>query len=343
MRLRSTCRNCLCFIGLSLCVLLSLASHADDNRLRFLELNERGHSQVEINWRGATTPANTNRPALSLGACQTLTVDSPSPTNRKQLWRCASPIGGSQLNIANDPGAPAQATLIRINWQSGETQNLLLPAGESSIQLPESVGVDSVSARYFVYGFEHILIGFDHLLFIACLVIIAGRFKTLLITVTGFTLAHSITLALSVLQIATVSVVAIEALIALSIVFLATELIRNNRSKLTWRHPVSVSSSFGLLHGFGFAAVLNDLGLPSAELGKALLFFNVGVEVGQLAFIAGLLCCRHLLTKALLRSSSTGSLVGATAGTASGLWQLLIGYGVGSLASFWVFERLVIQ
>ena len=156
--------------------------------------------------------------------------------------------------------------------------------------------VTTVAVQYTWLGMEHIWIGFDHLLFVLCLIWIAGSLRRILITITGFTLAHSVTLALSALQIVVLPVPPIEAVIALSVLFLATEIARGeggfNGAKgangasgaLTWRYPIAVSSTFGLLHGLGFAAVLNEIGLPQTELVTGLVFFNVGVEIGQVVF-----------------------------------------------------------
>ena len=119
----------------------------------------------------------------------------------------------------------------------------------------------SVAQTYAGLGIKHILLGFDHLLFLICLLFIAGTGKRIFITITGFTLAHSLTLVLSALNIVKLSIAPVEAIIALSIVFLATEIAKGRRNTLTWRYPVTVSASFGLLHGFGFAAVLNEIGL----------------------------------------------------------------------------------
>ncbi len=128
-------------------------------------------------------------------------------------------------------------------------------------------------------------------------------------------------------------VAAVEAAIALSIVFIATELVRARRDSLTWRHPIAVSTSFGLLHGFGFAAVLREIGLPQTELPVALLFFNLGVEVGQLSFVAVCIVLGDLLRRAWVSLPPPGRLRSAVVRPA--------GYAVGSLASFWLFERLV--
>ena len=155
----------------------------------------------------------------------------------------------------------------------------------------------------------------------------------MLVTITGFTIAHSITLALSALQWVRLPVPPVEAVIALSIVFLATEIVKENKYTLTWRHPIAVSSSFGLLHGFGFAAALAEIGLPQTELLTGLVFFNVGVEVGQVAF-----ACVALLVIALLKYCMALWLV-------RNRWEKRFGhvpaYAIGTVASYWLVERCV--
>ena len=140
------------------------------------------------------------------------------------------------------------------------------------------------TARDYVYlGVQHILLGYDHLLFLLLLLFIARR--SIIITITGFTLSHSLTLGLAALDYVRVSIPAVEVLIALSIIFLAAEIIRPKRNTLVWRYPFWVTTLFGLIHGFGFASVLKDIGLPQNDLVLGLAGFNIGVEIGQILFI----------------------------------------------------------
>jgi hydrogenase/urease accessory protein HupE len=180
---------------------------------------------------------------------------------------------------------------------------------------------------------QHIWQGNDHLLFIACLVLIAGSWRRILITITGFTLAHSITLALAALELVRVPVPPVEAVIALSIVFLAREIALDRRDTLTWRHPIAVSSSFGLLHGFGFASALSDIGLPQTEIPAALLAFNVGVEIGQVVFVATILSIFWLVTQSLkkLKFDSVNWLLNI---------EKPMAYTVGTITMFWTVERI---
>jgi hydrogenase/urease accessory protein HupE len=231
---------------------------------------------------------------------------------------------------------PSVSTLLRVNWASGESHSVLASPNEATIALPAPETTGGVAGEYFVLGVEHILLGYDHLLFVACLVLIAGTLRRMLVTITGFTIAHSITLALAALQLVRVPVPPIEAAIALSVVFLATELVRDRRATITWRYPIAVSASFGLLHGFGFASVLSEIGLPQVEVPTALLFFNIGVEVGQIAFVLALvsaflsaaLALRHLGASTFLARMRPYPL------------QRTAGYGVGVLASVWLIDRV---
>ena len=182
--------------------------------------------------------------------------------------------------------------------------------------------------RFLRLGVFHILEGVDHLLFLFALFVIVVGFGRLIKTVTAFTVAHSITLALAALGIVNVPQVATEAVIALSILFLAAEIVRtrSGRTGLTARYPWAIAFAFGLIHGLGFAGALTQIGLPEHEVPLALLMFNVGVEAGQIAFlvaVAALLAGLYRLPLPTFRGS----------------WRF-IPYGVGSVAAFWTIERV---
>ena len=200
---------------------------------------------------------------------------------------------------------PALTSLIVFKPFEAEPIQVFSGPEKTTVDIPVSTSAGTVAKQYTVAGIEHILIGTDHLLFVLCLMIIAGSFKRLLLTVTGFTIAHSITLSLATLDIFRLPTELVELLIALSIVLLAVEIIKHNRAEagelpsFTWRYPVSASSAFGLLHGFGFAVVLQELGLPASMKVHALLFFNIGVELGQLLFIAAVLVLIFILMRSI--------------------------------------------
>ena len=186
----------------------------------------------------------------------------------------------------------------------------------------------NAAKRYTLLGIEHILVGLDHLLFVAGLVLIVSGIWPLVKTITAFTLAHSLTLALATLGFFNLPPKPVEAAIALSIVFLAMEIIRGwqGRTSITHRKPWLVAFGFGLLHGLGFAGALSEIGLPPPEIPVALLFFNIGVEIGQLIFVFFILLNKAIFTRM---------------GRAWPSWSRLVPvYMIGTIACYWLFERM---
>ena len=218
--------------------------------------------------------------------------------------------------------------LVRIESADGSVRNALLTPSSPSFIVPVQPGPLMVLRAYVGLGIEHILFGIDHLLFVLCLLLLVRGIRKLLATVTAFTLAHSITLAAATLGFIRVPAAPVEATIALSIVFLASELVRGaaGRGTVTRSDPWLIAFSFGLLHGLGFAGALAEVGLPQGEIPLALFSFNVGVELGQLAFVAAVLSLALLIRAVSLR-------LPAWAPNAAG-------YAIGSVAMFWVFARL---
>jgi hydrogenase/urease accessory protein HupE len=189
-----------------------------------------------------------------------------------------------------------------------------------------------VVRTYTILGIEHILSGFDHLLFVLALVLLVQGTRRLLATITAFTAAHSLTLAGATLGWVHVPGPPVEASIALSIVFVASEIVhtRQGRYSVTQHYPWVVAFTFGLLHGFGFAGALAEVGLPQSSIPIALLFFNVGVEIGQLMFVGAALIVIAVGWRAAqrLRLSQT-----------AWLWRIAP-YAIGGLASLWLVERV---
>ncbi|MGB5349963.1 MAG: HupE/UreJ family protein, partial [Polyangiales bacterium] len=242
---------------------------------------------------------------------------------------------GTALQIRYPAFNPSVSALVRVSRRSGQTHSLLASPEETELIIPEVESFGAVARDYLTLGVKHILGGYDHQLFLVCLMLIAGTGRRILITITGFTIAHSITLALSALGLVRVPIPAVEAAIALSIVFLAVEIVRGDQDSLTYRYPIAVAASFGLLHGFGFAAVLGETGLPQTEIPAALLFFNVGVELGQIAFVLAVVLVYQLIRFAgrtlMDRDLSIAALRPLQAPAA---------YAVGILASFWMIQRV---
>lgn len=218
---------------------------------------------------------------------------------------------------------------VNIQLLDGQSYALMLQPNQPKAQIPLKATRWGVAKQYLILGIEHILIGFDHLLFVLGLMLLIPSLPKLIQTITAFTLAHSITLALAALQLFSLPQAPVEACIALSIVFLAKEYLSvlNDKPSYTAEHPWLVALSFGLLHGFGFAGALREIGFPQLQVPTALVSFNVGVEVGQLMFVAVLLLV-YVIWKRI------------NAQTQSWPYKILP-YAIGSIGMFWLIERVL--
>ncbi|MGE0668839.1 MAG: HupE/UreJ family protein [Sphingomonadales bacterium] len=322
---------------LLVCLLAALSgAHAHDSRPVVIGITEQDGGLYSVT---VTTPPSVpvfNIPSVALPEdCSRLGEGRPVEPSlvARALYRCEKGLGGAELALTWPKFNPSLSTMVRMDWRSGETRSLVAPPEETGIRVPDPESAAGISGQYFRLGVEHILLGYDHLLFLACLLLIARTGRRILIVVTGFTLAHSVTLALAALGVVRIPVPPVEAVIALSIVFLATEIARKRRDTITWRYPIAVSSSFGFLHGFGFAAVLAEIGMPQTEVPLALLFFNIGVEAGQLMFIGALVL-------AMLAAQWVSGKARMAPERLLGKMERPVAYGVGALAAFWMIERL---
>ena len=219
--------------------------------------------------------------------------------------------------------------LVSIKKSDGIQYSSRIKPSNPSYLIPVTPDRFSVIKTYLLLGFEHILLGIDHLLFVLALLLLTKGFRRIVKTITAFTIAHSITLSFAALGFVGLPSAPVEAVIALSIVFLAVELVHylNGRKGLTVRYPWVVAFTFGLLHGFGFAGALVNLGLPQTDIPLSLLFFNIGVELGQLAFVIAAIGVIWLLGKIKFNWPN---------------WvEKVPPYAIGSLASFWMIERIV--
>jgi hydrogenase/urease accessory protein HupE len=236
------------------------------------------------------------------------------------------PLAGTKLSIRGLPRTTIDV-LANLNLLDGQKHTFLLHPTSPEVVLPREPSKWGVVGTYTVLGVEHILLGIDHLLFVfALLLIIDGR-RRLVGTITAFTLAHSTTLALSTLGYVSLPGPPVEAVIALSIALVAIDILRKRHgaNPVTARWPWMVAFVFGLLHGFGFAGALGDIGLPQQAIPLALLFFNVGVELGQLCFIGVVLAGAAVFQRLPLRLPE---------------WSRAVPpYAIGSLAMFWVIQR----
>jgi hypothetical protein len=306
---------------------------AHEVRPAYLELRETAPETYDVLWK---VPARGGNMRLSLQ------IEFPSDTNvttsrtlfaneaSTERWSVKRPNGltGGTIHIA---GLTATMTdvLVRMECLDGTTQVTRLTPSAPSFVVEPAPRALAVASTFTVLGIEHILLGLDHLLFVlGLLLIVDQRWGLLFKTITAFTLAHSITLALATLGFVHVPQAPVEAVIALSIMFVACEIIhqRQGQSGLTERWPWVVAFAFGLLHGFGFAGALSEVGLPQNHIPAALFFFNVGVEIGQLAFITVVLGFIALVRRIPLRVPRWA--------------ELIPPYAIGSIAMFSVVQRV---
>jgi hydrogenase/urease accessory protein HupE len=318
----------------------SSGARAHESRPLYIEVTEKAPLVFSVQWKIPPSVDVRNAPEILMAeGCIAATGKAAGQTGRgsvrRQTYRCEVDPAGTALQIRYPLFNPSVSALVRVSRQSGAKHSLLASPEQTEVIIPETESFGSVARDYLSLGIRHILEGYDHLLFLVCLMLIAGTWRRILITITGFTLAHSITLALSALGIVRVPVPAVEAAIALSIVFLAVEIVRGNKKSLTYRYPIAVSSSFGLLHGFGFAAVLGETGLPQTEIPIALLFFNLGVELGQILFVLGVIAAYQLARLAAQAFAGYDLSI-------DGLrpLQTPAAYAVGILGSFWMIQRV---
>lgn len=302
---------------------------AHDSRPLFIEIAEREGGRVELRSVAPGAVPRDNAPLVTLGApCIEISHERADPRRQRALYACA--LDDASIAIDWPSFNPSISTLVRVVYSSGETKTAILDPSQSEWRAPPPESVAGVSRSYFRIGVGHIFGGIDHLLFLAGLLIVSGSLRRTLITVTGFTIAHSLTLALVALGLIRVSVPATEAAIALSIIFLATEIARGDRTTLAWRRPLLVAVAFGLIHGAGFAAALKEIGLPKAETIAALLFFNIGVEAGQIAIIAA----------AFAGATIVRSIYSAANPAREDRFRLAAGYALGVISAYWFIERV---
>lgn len=330
-------RRCLALLVL----IAALPAQAHDARPNFVQVTEAEPYTFSVSWKVPASVPGRGLPYPTLpDDCtferQPAWQQAGAEYIGQQVFQCDQPLSGRVVGIEFPVINPSLSTLYKVNLASGEEHVRILGPGETEWTVPSAENRLAVAAEYTILGIEHIWIGVDHLLFVACLVFIARTARRLLITITGFTVAHSITLALSTLDVVRVPTPPIEAAIALSVVFMAWEIAKRDATSLAYQFPVAIAVSFGLLHGFGFAAVLRDIGLPQTELPTALLFFNVGVEIGQILFVLTLLIGFYLLRPALSRLTGPAT-------DHNICWSRLTvpaSYLVGSIASFWLIGRV---
>ncbi|GGO79318.1 membrane protein [Marinobacterium nitratireducens] len=327
-------RKLYCWLVLLGGLLLAGVTSAHEVRPAYLELRQVAGDTYDVLWK---VPARGDD--LRLGIYVrfpdgTEAVSEPAAVLDGgayiESWRVRREGGlaGQRVGIAGLPATRIDV-LVRVIGEGGATQTERLLPDNPGFVVASTPSAWGVASSYLGLGVEHILLGVDHLLFVLTLVLLVTGWKRLLGTITAFTLSHSLTLVAATLGLLQVPGPPVEACIALSIAFVAAEIVRGRQGGapgLTARAPWLVAFAFGLLHGLGFAGALADLGLPQQAIPLALLFFNLGVELGQLAFIAVVLSFMAGLRRLPLPATGWG-------------WRLAP-YSIGAVSMFWLLERL---
>jgi hydrogenase/urease accessory protein HupE len=310
-------------------------AHAHEVRPAYLQIDEVGPGRYQLLWRtpvlaGMRLPVVLRLPDEIHDVIEPAAQELSDSLVERRLFDAGSQgLAGRRIEFV---GLQATLTdvLVRVQMLDGTHSSTLVRPSQPWVDITTSRGPFGVAGAYLMHGTEHILFGYDHLLFVLALILIVRSTRMLLLTVTAFTVAHSITLSLATLGVMHVPGPPVEATIALSILLLACEIVRSGqgRASLTAKWPWLVAFSFGLLHGFGFASALTEIGLPQGDIPLALFAFNVGVEIGQLIFTAVILgalrCARLIRLPAVVESHA----------------RTVTTYAIGIMAAYWFVERL---
>ncbi len=320
-------------VGLILVAVIAVrtAAHAHEVRPGYLEITAQSETDYLVKWKA---PVRMGRPIAvepafpngCLVAGEVTRVQDATALVTVYELECEASLGGATV-VMNGLDATLTDVLIRFQPDAGRLQTARVTPDAPALQLSAKSNAWDVATTYFWLGVEHILSGIDHLLFVLALVLLITGLRRLVETITAFTLAHSVTLIATALGWISLPPAPVEAVIALSIVFLAREIVlkRAGRERLSERRPWLVALAFGLLHGFGFAGALSAIGLPQDSVPVALLMFNLGVEAGQLVFVSAVLLALWGLRRAIARPMIDG----------------LASYGIGIAASVWLIERVL--
>ena len=312
--------------------LFALPSSAHEGRPIHIQLTELEGNRFDVRWKIPPVLRASEVPVIHLMGANCQSTGATSALAGRQLHACDGLP--RSVSIEFPEFNPALSTLLEFNKWDGAQHNLFVGPEVRLIELPEEQSFALVARQYLVAGFDHILEGFDHLLFVFCLLFVVGSFRGIFWAVTGFTLGHSVTLGLTALYGWSLPGEFVEPLIAFSIAMLAAEKLLadkspDNEKPFVMKHPAMVASAFGLLHGFGFGGALAEIGLPYGYSLTALAFFNIGVELGQIAFIVAVLLVGKIAQSALRLEAPQRATVAK-----------VFLYPAGILAGFWTVERV---
>jgi len=322
-------------LGLWLTALMALLgpllapAAAHEARPIYIELTETAPQTYSMRWKIPPVMPTRDLPSITLSGCTLQAGTEGKALIGQANYLCAAKP--SQI-ILDFPGAnPVLSTLVRTAALDGFEESRITGPEETLVPVPTKQSFWEVASGYSFNGVDHILEGYDHLLFVLCLMLLAGSLKRILITVTGFTLGHSITLGMSALAGWSLPPSFVEPLIAFSILMLAVEVTKGKTDTLAYRFPALIATGFGLLHGFGFGGALAEIGLPQGMHIQALAFFNIGVEIGQVLFV--------LVAYAFYQITRRASQIVKTQTRPEALKPLVM-YPAGFIAAYWTIERV---
>lgn len=314
-------------------LVLTVPAAADELRPGYMAFTQHSATDWSLAWklpmRGGLTPQSS--PLLpkgcALGETPQRMIAGGAVETRAQV-RCTGNVAGGEIGMSA-MAASQTDILVRVAPLGRPVQALRLTADQPTATIAAKPGRWQVAKTYFIIGVEHILFGYDHLLFVVSLVLLLSGFWTIAKAVTAFTVAHSITLIGTTMGLMGLPQAPVEAVIALSIMFLAEEIVKKGPGapRLSQRLPWLVAFIFGLLHGFGFAGALREVGLPESDVPTALLTFNLGVEAGQLLIVFAAMLVVEMLRR--------------FAGSANQPVIKFATYAIGITASFWFIERII--
>jgi hydrogenase/urease accessory protein HupE len=320
--------------GLFVTLAVALGAFAHESRPAYLEIKEMAPNRYDVLWRtplnaGMQLPVSLVFPDDVRNVTQPTVQELTDSLVERRVIDVQAGLAGKRIDFVGLQGTITDV-LVRVELLDGRKWTAIVHPSQAWFEVTPSLGKLATVGTFIVQGVRHILFGADHLLFVLGLLLIVKDRWMLLKTITAFTVAHSITLAIAALGYANAPTVPLNAAIALSILFLGPEIVRSWRGEtsFTIRHPWVVAFAFGLLHGFGFASALTSAGLPSSELPWALLSFNAGVEIGQVGFVILILLLERAFRILEIRWPRAV--------------ETLPGYTVGSLGAFWTIQRVAI-
>jgi len=304
-----------------------------EGRPVYVEVTQQSPTNYALRWKIPPVIASGAEPLIRLSGmdCGISAGEAKPSLAGTHFYACAKGAEALQIDLLYQGTNPVLSTLVLYRTLDGNEQSIMAGPDETSVPLPVAETFWQVAKRYVLTGMDHILEGYDHLLFVLCLMLLSGSLQRILITVTGFTLGHSLTLGMSALAGWSLPPTFVEPLIAFSILILATEVAAKREDTLAYRYPAVIATGFGLLHGFGFGGALAEIGLPYGLKIQALAFFNIGVEVGQLLFV--------VVAYAAYRLASGATKIFHTSFTVRDLKPLAI-YPTGIIAAYWAIVRV---